>query len=56
MLIFDKAFKLFVSDRVAQFSQRLSFYLPDPLPGNIKILTYFLEGMICFFSNTKAQP
>jgi hypothetical protein len=59
-LIFGSIFlkeglKLIATTWMTHFSQGFSFNLTYTLTGNIKLFTYFFEGMVCAHLNTKAH-
>src|SRR4029077_17941477 len=53
---FHEAAQFFAPARVAQFTQGLSFDLPDTFAGHFEILTDFFESMVGGFADTKTLP
>ena len=54
ILVFYECFEFLAPCRMAQFSKRLGFDLPDPLTGDGKILAHLFQGVIGFFPD--AEP
>lgn len=51
----DEAFELFGAAWMTKFSQGFCLDLSDAFPGDFEVLADFFEGMVAFFSDTKAH-